>query len=116
MEPAPASEMMHCTSTLKQMPGSHLGLLQWGLCIRPVDHTEGDPLWFWGKSPGDSGARRVHDDGDDAVTAGLDEKLSGAVPKPQDVIHREWDRQPAAQTQQISASQLKDFYPMEMQT
>lgn len=46
MEPAPFSEMMHCTSMLKQMLGSHLGLLQGGLCILPVDHTEGDALWF----------------------------------------------------------------------
>lgn len=61
---------------------SHLGLLQRSVCTLPVDHTEGDTLGFRGERPGDSGTRTAHGDGDGAVTAGLDEKLSGAVPKP----------------------------------
>lgn len=70
-----------------------LSLLQWSLCTLPIDHAEGDALRFRGKCPGDGGARTAHGDGDGAVTAGLDEKLSGAVPKPGDVIHREVDRE-----------------------
>lgn len=61
---------------------SHLGLLQWSLCTFPVDHTEGDALRFRGERPADSRTRTAHGDGDGAVTAGLDEELSGAVPKP----------------------------------
>lgn len=79
------------------IPVFHLSLLQWSLCALPVDHTEGDALRFRGKCPGDGGARTAHGDGDGAVTAGLNEKLSGAVPKPGDVIHCEVDREPTAQ-------------------
>ena len=80
------------------MPVSHFSLLQWSLCTLPVDHAEGDALRFRGKCPGDGGAGTAHGDGDGAVTAGLDEKLSGAVPKPGDVIHREVDREPTAKS------------------
>lgn len=76
---------------------SHLGLLQWSLCALPVDHTEGDALRFGGERPGDGRTRLAHDDGDGAVTAGLDEELSGAVSKSGDVIHREASREPTAQ-------------------
>lgn len=61
---------------------SHLGLLQRSLCALPVDHAEGDALRLRGERPGDRGTRSAHGDGDGAVTAGLDEELSGAVPKP----------------------------------
>lgn len=67
---------------LLQLPGSHLGLSHRSLCALPVDHTEGNALWFRGEGPGDSGTRGVHDDADDAVTAGLDEELPGVGPKP----------------------------------
>lgn len=80
------------------MSVSHLSLLQWSLCTLPVDHTEGDALRFRGKCPGDGRARSAHGDRDGAVTAGLDEKLSGAVPKPRDVIHRKVDREPTARS------------------
>lgn len=60
----------------------HLGLLQRSLCTLPVDHAEGDALRFRGKRPGDGRTWTAHGDGDGAVTAGLDEELSGAVPKP----------------------------------
>lgn len=63
-------------------PVSHLGLFHRSVCTLPVDHTEGDALRFRGERPGDSGTRTAHGDGDGAVTARLDEKLSGAVPKP----------------------------------
>ncbi len=60
---------------------SHLGLLQWSLCTLSVDHTEGNALRFRSERPGDSRARTANGDGDAAVTAGLDEELSGAVPE-----------------------------------
>lgn len=61
---------------------SHLGLFHRSVCTLPVDHAEGDALRFRGECPGDSGTRSTQGDGDGAVTAGLDEKLSGDVPKP----------------------------------
>lgn len=64
------------------MLASHLCLLQWSLCALPVDHAEGDALWFRSESPADGGTRTVHGDGDGAVTAGLDEELLGSVPEP----------------------------------
>lgn len=73
---------------------SDLGLLQWDLCVLSVDHTEGDALGLGGEHPGDGGTRVAHGDGDGAVTAGLDEELSGVVPEPCDVIHRKGDREP----------------------
>lgn len=60
----------------------HLGLLQWSLCTLLEDHTEVDALRFRGERPSDSRTRSAHSDGDGAVTAGLDEELSRAVPKP----------------------------------
>lgn len=78
------------------MLGSHLGLFQWNLGALPVDHTEGDALWFRCEGPGHSRTRIAHGDGDGAVTAGFDEELSGAVAKRCDVIHREVHREPAA--------------------
>lgn len=63
-------------------PVSHLGLLQRRVCALPVDHAERDALGLRGKRPGDGGTGTAHGDGEAAVTAGLDEKLSGVVPKP----------------------------------
>lgn len=61
---------------------AHLGLLQWRLSTLPVDHAEGDALGFRGERPCDGGAGAAHGELDGAVTAGLDEELSGALPKP----------------------------------
>lgn len=84
---------------------SYLGLLKWSLCALPVDHTEGDALWFRGEGPGHSGARTAHGDGDGAVTARFDEELSGAVTKRRDVIYREAHREPAAHGTKQNLSQ-----------
>lgn len=78
------------------MLGSHLGLFQWSLSALPVDHTEGDALWFRCEGPGHGRTTVAHGDGDGAVIAGFDEELSGAVAKRCDVIHREVHREPAA--------------------
>lgn len=76
---------------------SHFGLLQWSVRALPVDHAEGDTLGLRGKCPGDGGTRRLHDDGNGAVAARLDEKLPAAVLKTWDVINCEVDIQPAAE-------------------
>lgn len=60
---------------------SHFGLLQRSVCALPVDHAEGDALGIRRERPGDGGPGRVHDDGEGAVTAGLDEELPTAVLK-----------------------------------
>lgn len=59
-----------------------LGLLQRGVWALSVDHAEGDALGLGGERPADGGTRSAHVDGDGAVTAGLDEKLPGAVTEP----------------------------------
>ena len=86
MEPAIGADPEKKVSCLHvsfiHIPVSHLGLLQRRLCALPVDHTEGDALGFRGEGPGNSGSRTAHGDGDGTVTAGLDEELSGAFPKP----------------------------------
>lgn len=76
---------------------SHFGLLQRSVGALPVDHAEGDALGLRREGPGDGGTGRAHDDGDGAVTAGLDEKLPAAVPKAGDVIDCEGDIKPATQ-------------------
>lgn len=76
---------------------SHFGLLQRRVCALPVDHAEGDALGLRRERPGDGGTGRVHDDGDGAVTAGLDEKLPAAVLKARDVIDSQVDIEPAAE-------------------
>lgn len=60
---------------------SHFSLLQWSVLALPVDHAEGDTLGLRRKCPGDGGTRCLHDDGNGAVTARLDEKVSAAVLK-----------------------------------
>lgn len=60
----------------------HLGLLQRSFCTLSVDHTEGDALRLRGECPADGRTRTARDDGDGAVTAGFNEELSRAVPKP----------------------------------
>lgn len=56
-------------------------MLQQGVCALSVEHAEGDALGFRGEGPADGGTRGAHVDGDGAVTAGFDEKLTGAVTK-----------------------------------
>lgn len=81
---------------LINIPTSHLGLFQWCLWVFPVDHTEGNALWFRGESPGNSGTRADHGEAEGAVTAGLYEKFLGAVPKLTDVTDRKGDGETAA--------------------
>lgn len=76
------------------MTTPYLSLLQRGLCTLPVDDTEGDALWLRSERPADGGTGTAHGDGDGAVTAGLDEELSGSVTKWGDVIHWDVDREP----------------------
>lgn len=76
---------------------SNLRLFQRSLCVLPVDHAEGDALWFGGEGPADGGAGGAHADGDDAVAAGLDEELPGTFSKPRDVVHREGRGESAGQ-------------------
>lgn len=59
----------------------YLGLLQRSLCALPINYTERDALWFRGEGPGHGGSSRSHSNGDDAVTARLDEELPRAFPK-----------------------------------
>lgn len=76
---------------------SHFSSLQRRVAARPVDHAEGDALGLRRKRPGDGGTGCAHEDGDGAVTAGLDEKLPTAVLKARDVVDCEVDAGPAAE-------------------
>lgn len=88
---------------------SHFGLLQRSVPALPVDHAEGDALGLRREGPGDGGTGRLHDDGDGAVTAGLDEKLPTAALKARDVIRREVDVQPAAEEQRGAKDDTADM-------
>lgn len=70
----------------------HLGLLL--RCVRgfPVDDAKADALWLGRENPADSVAVLVYGDGDDAVTAGLDEELARGVAEPLDLIDVQLDR------------------------
>ena len=65
-----------------------------------------------GEGPGHSGTRAAHGDGDGAVTAGFDEELLGAVPKPGDVIDREVDGESEAQGKEYQDSR-REVYKVE---